>query len=324
MPGSPRPRRGRRSRGRNPSTRPIDTPASPSKSLRSPGPGRPISPCHPPRPAGSRPSPPPPRPPATRLLPRSRPPRGWVVTSPQGRPPRLRRARSRGRPRFDSPAAYEPAPASPFASPDQESGIAWLSRIRPAPQLDPSIRPLERPRPAPSIHPEPGQRPATTDNDPASAERPAAGNLSALVEAWEFPLVPEEEDRPLPPAKRSKTRTRSPSHPRRPWPGAASDTVLSRIAPTGRHSRSKAPPRRRSPPSSCRSAGTRKSRSRSRRHRTRSRPRPRNRRSRAPRRPSIAGSSLRTKGMPGIRSGSWSRPIGSRSIRPGTASIRSR
>ena len=101
--------------------------------------------------------------------------------------------------RFDRPAAFEAAPASPFSSPDQESGIAWLSRIRPAPQLDPSISPLERPRPAPSIDPGPGQRPATTDNDPASAEQPAAGNLSALVEAWEFPLVPEEEDRPDPP-----------------------------------------------------------------------------------------------------------------------------
>jgi tetratricopeptide (TPR) repeat protein len=122
--------------------------------------------------------------------------------------------------RFERPAAFEPAPAASFSMRDHESRIEWLGRTRPATPPEPSIDPLERPRPAPATWPAPEQAPlpiaAVTGTTPRA--KPEAANLSAIVEAWEFPLFPEDAEGPHPAVEETAAADPGPSP--SPVPGA--------------------------------------------------------------------------------------------------------
>lgn len=74
------------------------------------------------------------------------------------------------------PATFERPPRFE-AVPNETSRIDWLNRTRPTPPFEPAIGPLERPKPA-----------------PISAAEPAVAGVSALVEAWEFPLPAADEE----------------------------------------------------------------------------------------------------------------------------------
>jgi hypothetical protein len=91
--------------------------------------------------------------------------------------------------------------------PDQESGIGWLSRFRPTTHLEPTISPLERPRPVPEDVADTEHEPVS----PATAEEPAVTDLSARVEAWEFPPGLVDADPPHPACGETADEDRSAS-----------------------------------------------------------------------------------------------------------------